>query len=145
MEISAIVLGLLAAIALLLANGYMESKKKKWKRDLLNTSIKREPMTFEKEKELQRLARMVMDIDHVGVQCDDIHKNEQMHQTILAIDKLDKYQAIRLLVHVIHVQQLQLANAKIEFDKNNPFKDMVDFDHIECYVSCNSHDMATLY
>jgi hypothetical protein len=98
-----------------------------------------------KKEDYQKIANMIMDIDHVGVQCDDIHKCEQKHQAILAVDKLDKHEAIRLLVHVIHVQQLQLANAKIEFDETNPFKDMVDFDNIDSYVSCNSPDMETLY
>ena len=98
-----------------------------------------------KKENYQKIANMIIGIDHVGVQCDDIHKCEQKHQAILAIDKLDKHEAIRLLVHVIHVQQLQLVNAKIEFDVENPFKDMVDFNHIEEYVKCNSHNMDTLY
>jgi hypothetical protein len=98
-----------------------------------------------KKEEYQKIAKQVIDIDHVGVQCDDIHKCEQKHQAILAVDKLDKHEAIRLLVHVIHVQQLQLANAKIEFDQQNPFKDMVNFDYIDSYVSDNSPDMETLY
>jgi hypothetical protein len=97
-----------------------------------------------KEK-LQRIAKSVMTINHVGVQCDDIHHCENKHQTILALDKLDKHEAIRLLVHVIHVQQLQLAGAKIEFDATNPFKDMVNFNHIDSYVSCNSPVQDTLY
>jgi len=88
---------------------------------------------------------MIMDIDHIGVQCDDIHKCEQQHQAILAVDKLDKHDAIRLLFHIIHVQQLQLANAKIDFDETNPFKDMVNFDNIDFWISCNSPDMETLY
>lgn len=98
-----------------------------------------------KKEEYQKIAIKIMGIDHVGVQCDDIHKCEQKHQAILAVDKLDKYEAIRLLVHVIHVQQLQLANAKIEFDAENPFKEMVNFLHIEEYVKCNSPNMETLY
>ena len=98
-----------------------------------------------KKEEYQKIANKIMGIDHVGVQCDDIHKCEQKHQAILAVDELDKYEAIRLLVHVIHVQQLQLANAKIEFDAENPFKEMVNFLHIEEYVKCNSPNMETLY
>jgi hypothetical protein len=97
------------------------------------------------KEDYQKIANKIMDIDHVGVQCDDIHKCEQKHQAILAVDKLDKHEAIRLLVHVIHVQQLQLANAKIEFDEENPFKDMVNFNHIDNYVSCNSPNMEMLY
>jgi hypothetical protein len=98
-----------------------------------------------KKEEFQKIAKLIMDIDHVGVQSDHIHKCEQKHQAILAVDKLDKYEAIRLLVHVIHVQQLQLANAKIEFDEENPFKDMVNFTYIDSYVSNNSPSMETLY
>jgi hypothetical protein len=98
-----------------------------------------------KLQELQQIANMVMSIDHIGVQSDDIHKCEQKHQAILAIDKMDKHDAIRLLMHIIHVQQLQLAFAKIEFDETNPFKDMVNFKHIDSYISCNSPDMETLY
>jgi hypothetical protein len=98
-----------------------------------------------KKEEYQRIANMIMDIDHVGVQCDDIHKNEHMHQTILATDKLDKHEAIRLLFHVIQVQQLQLANAKIEFDEENPFNHMVNFKYIEYSISANSPYMDTLY
>jgi hypothetical protein len=99
---------------------------------------------IQKEK-LQKVAKQVMNIDHIGVQCDDIHCCEFKHQTILELDKLDKYQAIRLLVHVIHVQQLQLVGATVEFDKHNPFKDMVELAHIDSYVSSNSPDAETLY
>ncbi len=95
--------------------------------------------------DLKRVANMVMNIDHVGVQCDNLFKCEEKHQAILALDKLDKHEAVRLLVHVIHVQQLQLANAKIEYDPTNPFKDMVNFDCIDSYVKSNSPDMDTLY
>jgi hypothetical protein len=98
-----------------------------------------------KLEELQQIANMVMSIDHIGVQSDDIHKCEQKHQAILAIDKMDKHEAIRLLMHIIHVQQLQLAFSKIEFDESNPFKDMVNFKHIDSYIKCNSTDMETLY
>ena len=94
---------------------------------------------------LQKLAMMVMSLDHMGVQCDNIHCCEQKHQTILALDKLDKHEAIRLLIHVIHVQQLQLIGAKIEFDESNPFMNMVMFEHIRSYVSLNSPDMESLY
>jgi hypothetical protein len=97
------------------------------------------------KKELQRIAKMVMSIDHVGVQCDDIHKCEQKHQAILAVDKLKKHEAIRLLMHVIHVQQLQLYNAKIEIDESNPFSDMVNFEYIDNYVYSNSPNMKTIY
>jgi hypothetical protein len=94
---------------------------------------------------LQKIANAIMNIDHVGVQCDDIHKCEQKHQAILLVDKLDKHEAIRLLFHVIHVQQLQLANATIVLDETNPFKDMTNFDCIDHYISCNSPDMESLY
>lgn len=43
-----------------------------------------------KKAELQKLAHMVMNIDHAGVQFDNIHKCEEKHQAILALDKLDK-------------------------------------------------------
>lgn len=95
--------------------------------------------------ELKEIANMVMNIDHIGIQCDDIHMCEQKHQTILVLDKMDKHTAIRLLIHVIHVQQLQLANAKIEYDETNPFKDMINFNHISEYVKCNSPEQTTLY
>ncbi len=94
---------------------------------------------------LKKIANMIMNIDHVGMQCDDIHKCEQEHQAILALDKLERHVAVRLLMHVIHVQQLQLACAKIEYDTNNPFKDMVNFDYIDSYIKCNSPEMDTLY
>jgi hypothetical protein len=96
------------------------------------------------KEQLQKLAMTVMSLDHMGIQC-DIHCCEQKHQAILALDKLDKHDAIRLLIHVIHVQQLQLVGAKIEFDESNPFKDMVMFEHIRSYVSLNSPDMDSLY
>lgn len=97
------------------------------------------------KKELQKIAKMVMDINHMGVQCDNIFDCEQKHQTILELDKIDRFEAIRLLVHVIHVQQLQLIGAKIELDEQNPFKDMVNFDYIDTYVKNNSPDMNTLF
>lgn len=86
-----------------------------------------------------------MRLDHMGVQCDDIHRCEEMHQTIRAIDKMDKHEAIRLLMHVIHVQQLQLVGAKIEYDAENPFKDMVDFKYITDNVKSFPHNLETLY
>ena len=87
---------------------------------------------------------MIMAIDHLGVQCDDPMYCEQKHQAILAVDQLDKYEAIRLLFHIIHVQQLQLVGSKIEFDETNPFKDMVNFDYMDSYVSSNSLDTTTI-
>lgn len=98
-----------------------------------------------KKENLQKIANTVMYIDHVGVQCDDIHECEKMHQVILEIDKLDKHEAIRLLVHIIHAQQLLLAGADINLDKTNPFKNMVSFDCIEDYVRGYSPNVGTLY
>lgn len=98
-----------------------------------------------KKEQYQKIAKSVMAINHMGVQCDNIHDCENKHITILALDKLDKHEAIRLLIHVIHVQQLQLVGAKIEYDEENPFNDMDDFEHITSYVSSNSPDMETLY
>ena len=40
-----------------------------------------------KKEEYQKIANKIMSIDHVGVQCDDIHKCEEKHQAILAVDK----------------------------------------------------------
>ena len=98
------------------------------------------------EKELKRIAKNIMVIDHVAVQCDNIHDCEFKHQTILELDKLNKYEAIRLLMHVIHVQQLELAGAKIEYDKENPFIGMNEFNYISEYVhKCNSPYQETLY
>lgn len=98
-----------------------------------------------KKEKYQRIAKSVMSINHIGVQCDDVHHCENKHQTILALDKLDKYEAIRLLVYVIHVQQLQLCDAEIVYNDNNPFRDMLNFEHIEEHVKCNSTDVDTLY
>jgi hypothetical protein len=98
-----------------------------------------------KKEILQKIANAIMNIDHVGVQCDDIHKCEEKHQAILLVDKLDKHEAIRLLFHIIHVQQLQLANATIVLDETNPFKDMINFDAVENYISCNSPNSESLY
>lgn len=86
-----------------------------------------------------------MDINHVAVQCDDIHANEFLHQVILNLDKLDRYTSVRLLIHVIHVQQLQLANAEIRYDNDNPFKNMTDFEYIDSVVKNYSPIMETLY
>ena len=116
----------------------MISRGREW--DWMDKKIK----VMNKE-ELQRIANSVMSINHVGVQCDDIHHCENMHITILALDKLDKHEAIRLLIHVIHVQQLQLANAKIELDETNPFKDMSNFDYVDSFVRSYSPDKESLY
>jgi hypothetical protein len=95
--------------------------------------------------ELKDLCKRIMALDHIGVQCDHIHKCEEMHQTIRELDKMDRHEAVRLLMHVIHVQQLQLVGAKIEYDNQNPFNDMVNFDYINDYVKNFSPDMETLY
>ncbi len=94
---------------------------------------------------LKQIANMIMAIDHVGMQADDIYKCEHGHQAILALDKLDKHVAVRLLMHIIHVQQLQLCDANIEYSQTNPFKDMVNFDYIDSYIKGNSPEMNTLY
>lgn len=120
-----------------------------WKTMYALREIQRETLGGGKEtsnkKELQRIANMFMDIDHMGVQSDNIHKCEQQHQAILAADKLDKHEAIRLLSHIIHVQQLQLVNAKIEYDEMSPFRDMVNFNYIDRVVKYNSPNTDTLY
>lgn len=95
--------------------------------------------------ELKELCKKIMELNHMGVQSDHIHYCEEMHQTIRLLNKMDKHEAIRLLMHVIHVQQLQLVGAKIEFDNENPFRDMVNFDYINEYVRGFSSDTETLY
>lgn len=112
---------------------------------LPSAQVEQNPMLCAGLSEFQKIAQMVMSIDHIGVQCDNIHKCEEKHHVILTLDKLEKHDAIRLLIHVIHVQQLQLAGAKIEYDIDNPFKDMVNFKFIDDYVKCNSPEMETLY
>ena len=97
------------------------------------------------KENLQRIAKMVINIDHVGSQCDDIHHCEYKHQTILELDKLDRYVAVRLLISVIEAQQLSLCGAKIELDNENPFRDMIEFNFIDMHVECNSPDDKTLY
>lgn len=97
------------------------------------------------EMKLQDLCKRIMDLNHIGIQSDDVYYCEEMHQTIKELDRMDKHEAIRLLMHVIHVQQLQLTDAKIEYDINNPFRDMVNFDYINDYVKNYSSDMETLY
>lgn len=85
--------------------------------------------------ELQELANLVMSINHVQLQCDDIHAHEHKEMIIEKLFKLHKTEAVRLLMHVIHVQQLQLCGASIAYDVENPFKDMIDFAYIDSYVS----------
>ena len=97
-------------------------------------------------EELRVIANSIMALNHVRIQCDDIHNCEEKHQAILSLDKLDKHEAIRLLVHVIHVQQLQLAGATVILDPENPFQNMTNFEHIAEYVQrCNSPTQPSLY
>ena len=93
-------------------------------------------------KDLQTMAQMVMEINHVGVQTDEPNYCFHKHEVIMRLDKMDRHEAVRLLIHVIHVQQLQLAGAKIEYDETNPFEDMVKFEHISENVKCNSPEKA---
>lgn len=95
--------------------------------------------------DLKGLAGKVMQINDIGIQCDNIHDCEFRHQVIREIYKLDKYEAIRLLMHVMHVKQLTLAGAKIEYDHDNPFSGMADFEHIDCYVKGHNPDLDSLY
>ena len=97
------------------------------------------------KQEMQDLAKKIMSLNHVGIQCDDIHYCEEMHQTLRLIDRMERHDAVRLLMHVIQVQQLQLVGANIEYEENNPFKDMVNFDYIDSDVKCYSPEMETLY
>ena len=94
---------------------------------------------------LRDIAVNILGIDHVASQCDDIHANEFKHQLILRLDKLDRFDAVRLLMRVIEVQQLSLANAEITLDESNPFKDMGEFKHIGQVITSYSPDMDTLY
>ena len=97
-------------------------------------------------KELRAIANKVMALNHVGIQCDHIHLCEEKHQLILSLDKLDKHEAIRLLMHIIHVQQLQLAGATIVLDPENPFQDMLNLSHITDYVQeCNDPNQLSLF
>jgi hypothetical protein len=98
------------------------------------------------KEDLQKIAHSIMDIDHYGCQADNIHKCEQKHRAIISLDKLDKHEAVRLLMHVIEVQQLRLINVDITPDPKNPFVDMQEFRNIDIYVQkCNSPTMETLY
>lgn len=97
-------------------------------------------------EELKEIVNKVMALNHVGIQCDNIHNCEEKHQVILSLDKLDKHEAIRLLMHVIHVQQLQLAGATVILDPENPFLDMSKFEYIAEYVQkSNSPNQTSLY
>ena len=93
----------------------------------------------------QDLCKKIMGLNNIGVQCDNIHDCEEMHQTIRLVDKMDRHEAVRLLMHVIHVQQLQLVSAEIKYDEQNPFKDMVNFNYVESILNNFSADMETLY
>lgn len=95
--------------------------------------------------ELQDLCKRIMGLNHMGVQADNIHNCEEMHQTIRLLDNMDRYEAIRLLMHVLHVQQLQLEGAEVKYDEQNPFLDMVKFDYIKDYINSFSANMETLY
>ena len=94
--------------------------------------------------DLKEICHKVMTLNHIGVQCDNIIDCENMHQVIRILDKIDSHIAIRLLMHIIHVQELQLLNAKIEYDGENPFRDMVKFEFINEYVKSFSPEMETL-
>jgi len=93
----------------------------------------------------QDLCKKIMGLNHMGVQFDNIHNCEEMHQTIRLLDKMDRHEAVRLLMHVIHAQQLQLVSAEIKYDEQNPFKDMVNFDYVEGILNNFSSNMETLY
>jgi hypothetical protein len=97
------------------------------------------------EQQLKELCKRVMALDHFGVQADNIHYCEEMHQTLRVIDSMDRYEAVRLLMHIIHTRELQLLGAEIKLDEDNPFKDMLEFNHIGTYVKCFSHTQETLY
>lgn len=97
------------------------------------------------KEELQVLAKRIMDIDHVGCQSDDVHENENKHQIILELDKMDKFDVVRFLMHIIEVQQLQICDAEIRYTENNPFRNMVNFEHISEYLKNNSPNQRTLY
>lgn len=93
----------------------------------------------------KELCKKILTINHIGVQCDNIHDCEEMHQTIKLLDNMDKHDAIRLLMHVIHVQELQLIGADVKYDEENPFKDMVEFECMETYIKSFSPNLDTLY
>jgi hypothetical protein len=96
-------------------------------------------------EKLRDIVFNILEIDHIACQCDDIHACNFKHQVILSLDKLNKHDVIRLLMHVIEVQQLSLANAEIKLDESNPFKDMDKFNYISSIIKTNSPDMETLY
>jgi hypothetical protein len=97
------------------------------------------------KEQLQSLAQRIMNLDHMGIQCDNIHHCEEKHQAILELDTLPRHQAVRLLMHIIHVQGLQLVGAEIRLDPENPFREMTRFPHIMEYLAGNSPDQETLY
>lgn len=88
-----------------------------------------------KTEELQKIAKLIMSIDHVAVQTDSLNSCNAMQEVINILDNMDKKDAIRLLIHVIHVQQLQICDAEIKYSNDNPFKDMVNFKYIEQYIN----------
>ena len=98
--------------------------------------MKKEPQPIVKldEDDLRKLAVQILNISHVTIQCDDAHEVDQLCVLISEVEKLPKNYAIRFLIHIIHVQQLQLANAEIKYDETNPFKEMVKFQHIISYL-----------
>lgn len=85
-------------------------------------------------EELKIIARGVMKINHVAIECGDPLENENLHLLILKIDKLARHEAVRLLTYIIHVQQLQLAGAKIVYDPKNPFRDMINFEYLDSNI-----------
>lgn len=110
--------------------------------DLVNWAT--EQVKKQTKTNLQKLCKRIMHLDHIAVQCDHLLACEEMHQTIKEVDKLDKNEAVRLLMHVIHVQQLQLAGAEIKYSEDTPFKDMVEFTGIETSVRSYSPNKETL-
>lgn len=86
----------------------------------------------------QELALEINSISWEAKQCDDMHENEKVRFLIACLEQLPNKHAIRLLMHVLEVQNLISDRGWTE--NENPFRDMDKFEYLETALKCYNTD-----
>lgn len=86
---------------------------------------------------LQELAKQILNVNWVAVECDDMHANHEVYVLIKELEQLSPNVAIRLLMKCVQVNTLTVVNTT---ELSSMFNSMRNMEFIDYQVTCYQQD-----